>query len=57
VNGALSVLERVRDALALKIKGELEAAAFDGTPVYGAPGQTVACQAVIAAAKVLAQHL
>ena len=48
---ALSGLERVRDALAGKIKGELEAAAFSNAPVHGALGQVVACQAVIAAAK------
>ncbi len=57
VNGALSGLEKARDVLALKIKGELAAAAFDGAPVYGAHGQTFACQAVIAAAKGLAHHL
>jgi hypothetical protein len=51
---ALSGLERVRDALAGKIKGELEAAAFSDAPVQGALGQVVACQAVIAAARHLA---
>ena len=50
-NQALTALEKVRDALAGKIKGELEAAAFSGTPVPGASAQTVACEAVIAAAK------
>ena len=45
----------VRDALALRIKGELEAAAFGDQPIFGAPGQTVACQAIIASAGVLAQ--
>ena len=50
-NQALTVLDKVRDALAGKIKGELEAAAFSGTPVLGAPAQGVACQAVIAAAR------
>jgi hypothetical protein len=48
---ALSGLERVRDALAGKIKGELEAAAFSNTPVLGASAQVVACQSVIAAAR------
>jgi hypothetical protein len=57
VNAALSGLEKVRDALALRIKGELEAAAFGDKPVYGAIGQTVACQAVIASAGLLAHHL
>ena len=44
VNTALAGLERARDALALRIKGELEAAAFGGQPVIGAAGQTAACQ-------------
>ncbi len=57
VNAALSGLERVRDALALRIKGQLEAAAFGDKPIYGAIGQTFACQAVIASAGVLAHHL
>ena len=48
---ALTVLEKVRDALAGKIKGELEAAAFSGTRIPGASAQTLACKAVIAAAK------
>jgi hypothetical protein len=56
-NAALSRLERVRDALALKIKGELEAAAFGNQPVADAYGQAFACQGVIGAAKGLAQHL
>ena len=51
---ALSGLERVRDALASKVKGELEAAAFSNARVQGALGQVVACQAVIAAARHLA---
>ncbi len=50
-NQALTALDNVRDALAGKIKGELEAAAFSGAPVPGASAQAVACQAVIAAAK------
>jgi hypothetical protein len=54
VNAALSGLERARDALALRIKGELEAAAFGDVPVHGAGGQTAACQAIIGAARVLA---
>ena len=56
-NAALSGLERVRDALALRIKGELEAAAFGDHPVFGATGQVIACQAIIGAARVLAQHV
>ena len=50
-NQALTALEKVRDALAGKIKGELEAAAFSGTRIPGASVQAVACEAVIAAAK------
>ena len=50
-NQALTALEKVRDALAGKIKGELEAAAFSGTRIPGASAQAVACEAVIAAAK------
>ena len=50
----LAGLEQARDALALKIKAELEAAAFSDTPVYGARGQTFACQALISAAAHLA---
>jgi hypothetical protein len=51
---ALVALDQVRDSLAGKIKGELEAAAFSDTPVPGAAVQTVACQAVIATAQHLA---
>jgi hypothetical protein len=50
----LSALERVRDRLAGKIKGELEAAAFSGAEVHGAAGQTLACRAIIATAHHLA---
>ena len=34
---ALTGLDKLRDALALRIKGELEAAAFGNQPVFGAP--------------------
>jgi hypothetical protein len=54
INQALTVLDKVRDALALKIKGELAAAAFSGTPVFGAGGQTAACQGIIKTAQHLA---
>jgi hypothetical protein len=57
VNAALAGLDRVRDSLALRVKGELEAAAFGDQPIAGAAGQTVACQGIIAAAGVLAKHL
>jgi len=54
VNQALTALDRVRDGLAGRIKGELEAAAFAGTPVPGAFAQLAACRAVIASARHLA---
>jgi hypothetical protein len=54
VNQALTALDKVRDALAGKIKGELEAAAFTGAPVNGAFAQVAACRAVIASAQRLA---
>ena len=57
VNAALAGLDRLRDGLALRVKGELEAAAFSGRPVIGAAGQTAACQGIIAAAGALAHHL
>jgi hypothetical protein len=57
VNAALTGLERGRDALALHIKGELEAAAFGDKPVFGAQALTFACQAIIASAGSLAQHV
>ena len=36
VNAALAGLDKVRDALALQVKGELEAAAFGDPPIVGA---------------------
>jgi hypothetical protein len=54
INQALTGLDKVRDALALKIKGELAAAAFSDTPVFGAGGQIAACQGIIKAAQHLA---
>jgi hypothetical protein len=56
VNAALTGLDRLRDALALRVKGELEAAAFGGQPVPGAAGQTAACKGLIAAAGALAHR-
>jgi len=50
----LSALERARDRLAGEIKGELDAAAFSGTGVRDAAGQTRACRALIGAAGQLA---
>jgi hypothetical protein len=54
INQALTGLDKVRDALAGKIKGELEAAALRDTPVFGVPGQIAACQGIIRAAQHLA---
>ena len=51
---ALSALERTRDGLAGKIKGELEAAAFRDTPVRGAAGQALACGVLVHSAGLLA---
>ncbi|HEY1380379.1 MAG TPA: hypothetical protein VGF55_26490, partial [Gemmataceae bacterium] len=56
VSAALTGLDKLRDSLALRVKGELEAAAFGDHPVIGAAGQTAACQGIIAAAGVLARH-
>ena len=47
-------LDQVRDALALEIKAELEAAAFDDQPIPAAGRQTVACGAIIKSAAQLA---
>ena len=55
VNARLLSLEKARDALAGQIKGELNNAAFSGTPVHGAGVQTVACEVIINAAHRLAQ--
>jgi hypothetical protein len=57
VTAALTGLDRLRDALALRVKAELEAAAFGGRPVIGAAGQTAACRGIIAAAGALAAHV
>jgi hypothetical protein len=57
VNAALAGLDRLRDSLGLRVKGELEAAAFGDHPVIGAAGQTAACKGIIAAAGALAKHL
>ncbi len=50
---ALAALDKFRDVLALRIKGELEAAAFGDVPIFGAPGQTLGCQLIIASARAL----
>jgi hypothetical protein len=54
VNAKLLTLEKARDALAGQIKDELNGAAFSGVPVPAAGFQTVACEAIIAAAHQLA---
>jgi hypothetical protein len=56
VNAALTGLDQVRDALAIKIKDDLNAAAVSDTTIHGAGGLTIACQAIINAAGALAQH-
>jgi hypothetical protein len=50
----LRALEVARDHLTELIKGELDAAAFSGRPVFGVGLQTVACQAIIKGAQLLA---
>ncbi|TVZ04301.1 hypothetical protein EAS64_18155 [Trebonia kvetii] len=54
VNTALFALEKARDALAGKIKAEFQAAAFQDKQVPAAGAQLVACDAIIAGAKLLA---
>jgi hypothetical protein len=54
VNAKLLSLEKARDALAGTIKDELTGAAFDNRPVLLPGLQTVACDAVIAGAHLLA---
>ena len=56
---ALRGLDIVRDRLAEQIKGELEAAAFQNTPIPGrqAQAQTLACQAIIRVAARLKHHV
>jgi hypothetical protein len=55
VNAKLFALEKARDALANRIKDELNAAAFSGIPVHDAQPQAFACQGIIDAAHQLAQ--
>jgi hypothetical protein len=54
VDAALLGLEKARDALAVKVKNELNAAAFAGKAIPDARGQVIACAGIIAAAKALA---
>jgi hypothetical protein len=53
-DATLTALDRARDHLAGQIKGELEAAAFEDTPVPHVGPQTAACQALINKAEGLA---
>jgi hypothetical protein len=55
VEAALRGLDVTRDRLALRVKGELEAAAFGGARIPDALGQTLACRAVIGGASLLAR--
>jgi hypothetical protein len=55
-DAALTGLDRLRDALALRVKGELDAAAFGDQPVFAAGAQTAACRGIISAAKALAHR-
>ncbi len=57
VNAALTGLDHARDAVAIKIKDDLNSAAFADQTISGVPGLTVACQAVINAAGALAHHV
>jgi hypothetical protein len=54
VNAQLLSLEQQRDALAINVKNELNAAAFDNTAIANPHGQVVQCQAIISAAQQLA---
>jgi len=54
VNGLLLGLEKSRDALAGRLKTELDAAANSGTAIQDPRGQLLSCQAIIAGAKLLA---
>jgi hypothetical protein len=55
VNAALLSLEKQRDALAIKVKDELNAAAFSNTAIADPHGQAAQCRAIIGQAKQLAQ--
>jgi hypothetical protein len=54
VNAKLFALEKARDALANRIKGELNAAAFWNVPVHSAQRQYLECQALIGKAAIAA---
>ena len=52
-DSALRALELARDQLALRIKGELEAAAFGNAAVHDVLSQIAGCNLVIASAHLL----
>ena len=54
---ALASLEKIRDAVALRIKAELNAAAFQDAPIFAPQLATFVCQGVIASAHLLANHV
>ena len=47
------MLDKIRDAIALQIKAQLEAAAFGNHPVFAAGAETFACEAIIRSAAAL----
>jgi hypothetical protein len=53
VDAQLRALDVSRDKLALRVKGELEAAAFDDVRVPDVIGQTIACRSIIRSAAVI----
>jgi hypothetical protein len=55
-DNVLTGLDKIRDAIALKIKAQLEAAAFGNQPIFAAGAETFACQAVIASAALVAHN-
>jgi len=57
VDATLAGLDKLRDSLALRVKGELEAAAFGDQRINGAAGQTIVCKGLISAAGALAKRL
>jgi len=54
---ALASLEKIRDAVALRIKAELNAAAFQDATIFAPQLATFVCQGVIASAHLLANHV
>jgi hypothetical protein len=54
INAGLLLLERQRDALANRVKVELNDAAFGHSAIADARGQLVTCQSIIVAARLLA---